>query len=302
MDQNFDIIVLGGGPAGMTAALYAAKANLKCLIVETSICGGLVNSTYVVENFPTYESIHGMELMERFQKQLVGAGVIIEDVAEIEKIHLIGNIKKVYTDTGIYTSRAVIIASGRQPIPIDLDQEVDQIHYCSICDGTAYKNKDVLVVGGGNSGFDEALYLITLGVKSLTLIEQADRFFAAKSVQKKLLAHKRVKAMHSISLIRCNLENGQLTNVEVDTQHGNKTLFVDGIFVFMGQKPSTDMFKSILPLDEQGYIVTDENMMTSIAGVFAAGDVRQKQIRQITTAMSDGTIASLCAERYLRIR
>ena len=119
---------------------------------------------------------------------------------------------------------------------------------------------------------------------------------------KKLLAHKRVKAMHSISLIRCNLENGQLTNVEVDTQHGNKTLFVDGIFVFMGQKPSTDMFKSILPLDEQGYIVTDENMMTSIAGVIAAGDVRQKQIRQITTAMSDGTIASLCAERYLRIR
>lgn len=300
MSQEYDIIILGGGPGGMTSALYAAKANLKCLIVETNICGGLVNSTYVIENFPTYPSINGMTLMEKFQEQLLALGVTIEEVAEIEGLQLEDKKKVVVTDTDTYIGKAVIISTGRTPIPLELEQEVEQVHYCAICDGTAYKGKDVMVIGGGNSGFDEALYLLTLGVNKLTLIEQMDRFFAAESIQNELLAYNNVNAMHSTALKNCRCEDGRLKEAVLAAGQEEIRLPVDGIFVFMGQKPSTEMFKGLISLDEQGYIVTDENMATSIPGVFAAGDVRQKQFRQVTTAMSDGTIATLSAERYLR--
>ena len=298
--KEYDIIILGGGPGGMTSALYAAKANLSCLIVETNICGGLVNSTYVIENYPTYPSINGMTLMEKFQEQLLGLGVTIEEVAEIQNIQLERKKKIIVTDTDTYIGKAVIIATGRTPVPLELGQEVEQVHYCAICDGTAYKDKDVLVIGGGNSGFDEALYLLTLGVNKLLLIEQMDRFFAAERVQKELLVHQNVTAMHSTSLKKCTCENGRLKEVTLTTEQGETQLPIDGIFVFIGQKPSTDMFRAHLQLDEQGYIVTDETMATDVPGVFAAGDVRQKQIRQITTAMGDGTVAALNAERYLR--
>ena len=178
-ENHFDLIVLGGGIAGMTAAIYAARANVSTVIIETLVCGGLVNSTYLVENFPSYPTIHGMDLMEKVQDQVTNLGVEIDQMAEIVTVDITGDTKSVETEESIYTGKAIIVVTGREPTKLDIDTECEEIHYCSVCDGSHYKGKTVLVVGGGNSGFDEALYLLSLGVEQIVLIEVMDRFFAS---------------------------------------------------------------------------------------------------------------------------
>ncbi len=304
MGEQSDLLILGGGIAGMTAAIYAARANLGTTILETNICGGLVNSTYVVENFPSYPSIHGMELMNRVREQVEALGVRIEEACEVLGVDLAGPSKSVATDIGEYAARAVIVGTGRRPIPLIAEnvEDCEQVHYCAICDGALYQGKRVLVVGGGNSGFDEALYLMGLGVKELLLVEMMPRFFAAPQAQEKLLSLPGVSARHSTQVKSLSLVDGRLSEVVLKPTEGGllEAVPVDGIFVFMGQSPNTELFREVLPLDEQGFIVTNENMETGLPGIYAVGDVRQKQFRQITTAMSDGTIAALGAERYLR--
>lgn len=298
---DFDIVILGGGIAGMTAAIYTARANLSTVIIEKEVCGGLVNSTFVVENFPSWKSINGMELMEKVLDQVEGLGVVVEQVAEYVQMDLDSDLKSVETEDGLYRGKAVILATGRQPIPLEIETDIEQIHYCSICDGTAYQDKRVLVVGGGNSGFDEALYLLSLGVRELTLIEVADRFFASAAAQKKLAARSgvtllkstRIKAIHGESRIESVLLENLVTGL-------TKKREVDGIFVFTGQQPNTDILQGVIDLDSDGYIAATPDLSTSLTGVFAAGDVVQKPYRQITTAMSDGTIAALSAEKFLR--
>lgn len=300
--KEFDMVILGGGPAGMTAAIFAAKANMQTAIVESNICGGLVNSTHAVENFPSYESIHGMELMQKIAEQVNALGVTVEEVAEVNGLHLQQELKEIETEDCLYHSPVVILATGRKPVPLEIETGAwDQVHYCSVCDGSAYKDKRVLVVGGGNSGFDEAFYLLSIGVKEIRLIEKMDRFFAAEAAQKKLLSHYNVTATHSTEVVELvgddRLRGVRLKNI---ASEGMETLKVDGIFVFMGQIPNTTSFADLVTLDEQGYVLTDERMATNIDGVYAVGDVRQKQYRYITTAMADGTIAALSAERYIR--
>lgn len=296
-----DIIILGGGVAGMTAAIYTARANLKTVIIEKEICGGLVNSTYQVENFPSWKSINGMELMERVLEQVESLGVTVEQAAEVEKLELSGERKRIETDETIFTGDAVILATGRQPIPLDIESDFEQIHYCSICDGAAYRGKRVLVVGGGNSGFDESIHLLDLGVNELTLIEEADRFFASAAARAKLGSSERA-TMHTDTCIEAVNGEGRLQSVLLRSKKigSLEELPVDGIFVFIGQQPNTDIFKGIVKLDEEGYIPAGSDMSAGIPGVFAAGDVVRKAYRQITTAMSDGTIAALTAEKYIR--
>lgn len=300
--RTFDLLILGGGPAGMTAAIYSARANLKTAIVESNICGGLVNSTNVVENFPSYDSIHGMELMEKVLAQVESLGVEIDQVAEITDCKLEEELKTIETDEYIYKAPTVILCTGRKPIKLKVDnEECEQVHYCAICDGVAYKGKRVLVVGGGNSSFDEAAYLTTLGVGQIYIVEKMDRFFAAQSAQEQLLSHSNVEAttntevvelIGSNKLIGARLKN----NVSGETTH----LDIDGIFVYQGQTPNTELFAKTVNLDQNGYVITNEEMETNIKGVYAAGDVRNKTWRQITTAMADGTVAALNVERFLR--
>ena len=244
-ERTCDIIVLGGGPAGMTAAIYAKRANLDVVLLETNVTGGLVNSTYTVENFPSYPEIHGMELMEKMREHVDHMGVEVEEVFEVTGLELGEDEKAVHGDGIVYKAPAIILATGRKPIALDVPTECDQMHFCAICDGAPYKGKRVLVVGGGNSAFDEGLYLLNLGVAELT---------------------------------------------------------VDGIFVFLGQSPNNEWFKDAIALDDKGYILAGEDMSTNIPGVFGAGDINHKPYRQITTAVSDGTIAALAAERWLRSR
>ena len=303
-ERTCDIIVLGGGPAGMTAAIYAKRANLDVVLLETNVTGGLVNSTYTVENFPSYPEIHGMELMEKMREHVDHMGVEVEEVFEVTGLELGEDEKAVHGDGIVYKAPAIILATGRKPIALDVPTECDQMHFCAICDGAPYKGKRVLVVGGGNSAFDEGLYLLNLGVAELTVVEVMDRFFAAEATQEALLGDPRVKGFKTTRVVDVEVTDGKLSAAILENaQTGERTaLPVDGIFVFLGQSPNNEWFKDAIALDDKGYILAGEDMSTNIPGVFGAGDINRKPFRQITTAVSDGTVAALAAERWLRSR
>jgi thioredoxin reductase (NADPH) len=300
--HRFDLLIAGGGPAGMTAAIYAARAGLHTAVIERQICGGLVNSTYVVENFPSYTAINGMELMEKTHAQICRLGVHVDQAAEIESIRLDAPIKSLETADDTYQAPAVILATGREPIRLPEIEDCEQIHYCSICDGPSYRDKRIIVVGGGNAGFDEALYLLSLGVEHITLIELMDHCAAEAILQQKAVDSGRIDIRLQTRLKAVELKDRRLANAaleQVQTQQ-MAVLAVDGIFVFIGQRPNTGFLQGVIALTPQGYIRTDTDMNTNLDGVFAAGDVIEKRFRQITTAIGDGTVAALNAVRYLR--
>ncbi len=303
--HQYDLIILGGGPAGMTAAIYAARSGLRAVILESNITGGLVNSTYSVENFPSYPEIHGMELMERMRKHIDSLGVDVIEVCEVETAELAGDKKRIATDGGDYIAPAVILATGRKPVPLDVPTEAEQVHHCAICDGSAYVGKHVLVVGGGNSAFDESLYMLGIGVAHITLVEIMPRYFAAQSTQDKLFESGKAEGRTSTRVRDLLLgDEGALCGAVLENVDTGETeeIAVEGVFVFLGQKPNNALFRDAVELSEQGYIRTGRDMGTSLPGVFGAGDINDKQIRQITTAMADGTIAALSAEAYIRAR
>ena len=300
MNNEYDLIIVGGGIAGMTAAIYGARANLRTLLLEKMVCGGLVNTTHVVENFPSYPSINGMDLMEKVRSHVDALGVTVTEVVEIESLDLKSDMKSIGTDEGTFRAPAIILATGRTPKKLPIESEFEQIHYCAICDGSPYRGKDVIVVGGGNSGVDESLYLLSLGVRNILLIEEFDHLLASEMACRQLKAHANVQIMTSTRIRELRgttrLESVVLYDVVANTTCERK---VDGIFVYIGQDPQTEMFRGLIQLSDAGYIVCGENMETSLPGVFAAGDVINKKYRQITTAMNDGTIAALAAARFV---
>ncbi len=300
--EKFDLLIIGGGIAGMTAAIYAARANLSVCLLEKEVCGGLVNWTHTVENVPSYQSIHGIELMEKTRAHVEALNVTIVEVDEVERVELEGEWKKAITSMDDeYAGKALIIATGRKPIALPLESDYQNILYCAICDGTAFKDKEVIVVGGGNAGFDESIYLCDLGVKSVHIIEIFPECIAAKATQDAAIAKGNVRVSTSTKIAKIEeLEEGKArVFLENSLDNSVKEEIIDGIFVFIGQKPLTQIFEGLLPM-EKGYLLADERMHTQIGGVFVAGDVRVKDYRQITTAMSDGTIAALEAEKYIR--
>lgn len=301
MKKQYDLIIIGGGIAGMTAAIYGARSNLTTLVIEQEVCGGLANWTHTVENFPSHQEINGMELMDSIKDQMIACGVELIEVVDIENFELEGPIKKISTDEGEFSARAVILAMGRKPIMLPVESDWDEhIHYCSLCDGILYKGKDVVVVGGGNSAFDESLYLESIGVKSVTIVEAMEQCPAAETTQQKALSTGKFTIFTGTKLtgIEANGKSAtiELSNVASDEKQQLKT---DGMFVFIGQKPATDTISDLIKTDQYGYILASPEMNTEIAGVFAAGDIISKKYRQLTTAMSDGTIAALEAHRYL---
>ena len=299
--KDFDLLILGGGIAGMTAAIFAGRANLRTALIEEKACGGLANWTNTVENFPSHISINGMELMNRVLEQVENLGVMVDQAAEVERLDLTSSPKTVVTEGAIYTGKAIILATGRQPIRLKLDTNCERIHYCSVCDGAAYAGKKVLVVGGGNSGFDESLYLLSLGVSEIVMVEAMENCCASESTQAKLGGHCNVSIKTSTSVTEISEDaNGCRVALENLKCQEHDTVCVDGIFVFIGQCANTHMVRGIIDLDENGYILTGPNRETNVPGVYAAGDVVQKKYRYLTTAMSDGTIAALSAATYLR--
>ena len=286
----------------MTAAIYAAKANRSCVVLERGITGGLGNATFQIANFPSYIEVGGMELMQKVREQVNHLEVPVEEICTIERIDLHASPKIVETEDVRYEAKVVIAATGRKPIPLEAPTECEQVHYCPICDAPPYKGKKVLLVGGGNSAFDEGLYLKQVGIAEMIIVESMDRLFAAQSVQDKLLGYDDVSYRLNTEVKDLVVKGGALKAAILEDKITGEasSVEIDAVFVFLGQHPNSELFKGLLTLDKAGYIVADENMQTSIPGVFSAGDINAKTFRQLTTAAADGTIASLMADRYIR--
>lgn len=299
----YDMIIIGGGPAGYTAALYATRAGLNTLVIERMSAGGQLALTDIVDNYPGFEEgIDGFTLGMKMQASAERFGASTE-YAEVLSLDLNGKIKKVITDSGEAKAKTVVIATGANPKELGLPREQELlgkgIHYCAHCDGRFYKDKTVAVVGGGNSAAADALYLSRLA-KKVYLIHRRDTLRATKIYHEPLKTAPNIEFVWDSSITEILAEQrvrgAELQNLKT----GEKSeILCDGIFVSIGRKPATDFLKGILNLDENGYIVADETTKTNIEGVFAVGDVRTKALRQIVTAVSDGATAVHFAEEYL---
>lgn len=293
----YDIIIIGAGPAGLTAALYARRANKKTLVIESSTYGGQILTTPTIDNFPTAENISGYDFATKLynQAKTVGAEFIFEKVTKI----IDGSTKKVLTTENTYETKSIIIASGSENRTLNLPSEADLIgkgiSYCATCDGAFFKDKIVAVVGGGNSAFKEALYLSSIA-KKVYLIHRRAEFTAESIMLENLKTKNNIEFITNATITKLNSHDGKLSSINLST---NQTLSLDGLFVAIGKVPATQIFANLINLDNQGYIIASENCHTNVDGIFAAGDIRTKSVRQLTTATADGAIAATEAVKYL---
>lgn len=301
--KRLDLIIIGGGPAGLTAAMYAARAKLDALLLENEIVGGQVRNSYTIENYPGFKSIDGSELADIFQEQAEKLGANIDEFDSIQNIDISNDKKIIETEKYIYEPKAVIIATGASPKKLPIPQEGEfagrGIHYCAICDGAIYQGKKIAVVGGGNSALEESIFL-TRFTEKVYLIRRYDYFKGEQALIDEVFNHPKIEVLLNEDLVEAKgkefLESVTIKNTK--TQEISN-LEVSAVFGCIGTEPRTKEIKEYLKLNDQGYIITDEDMQTNIEGVYAAGDVRQKRYRQITTAVADGTIALLNAEKYI---
>lgn len=299
-----DVLILGGGPAGLSAAIYAARAKLFTVVVDEGMTGGQVATTFHVANYPgTNGVIRGMDLTENMKKQALEFGAQIDDMKELVEIRLDGEEKYVGTEDADYYAKAVVIATGAQPrkLPAEGEREFRGrgVHYCATCDGALYQDADVMVIGGGNSAVEEAVFL-TRYARNVTILHQFDHFQASKGAQEEALKNPSIRVEWDTEVRKINGESfvKSVTVENVKTKE-TRDIETEGVFVYIGMQPKTDFFREKVAMDEYGYIVTDEDMKTNVRGVYAAGDVRVKKIRQIATAVGDGAIAGIMVERYI---
>ena len=303
MEQIRDMIILGGGPAGYTAALYAARAGFDTLVLEKMSAGGQMALTDVIDNYPGFEEgVDGFTLGMKMQAGAERFGARTE-YAEVTGAELSGTVKTVHTTAGDYFARTVVIATGADPRPLGLAGEEALVgrglHYCAHCDGRFYKGKTVLVVGGGNSAASDALYLANLANK-VYVVHRRDTLRATRLYHEPLMRAKNVEFLWDSEVIDV-LTDGRLTGARIRNRKSGETkdLAADGLFVSIGRNPSTEWIGKELPLAEGGYVPADETTRTVLPGVFAVGDVRTKALRQVVTAVADGAVAVHFAEEYL---
>ncbi|WP_311480029.1 thioredoxin-disulfide reductase [uncultured Anaerococcus sp.] len=302
----YDIIIIGGGPAGLSAGLYAGRSKLKTLIIEKDVAGGQISGTAFVENYPgSIENPTGMGLSERMEEQAKKyAEVVFENVKEV---NLDGEIKTVKTDSNEYQAKVIIISTGARHRNLDVPGEKEfanrGVSYCATCDGPFYQGLDIYVVGGGDSALEEANYLTRYG-KSVTIIHRRDEFRASGVVVDNVKNNPKIKFEYDsvVKEIRGDKEVDELVLENVKTKEEKIIKNEDGspigVFIFVGNIAQTEIFEGKIKM-ENGYIITDEDMKTDIEGVFAVGDTRKKTVRQAVTAASDGCIAAVVANRYL---
>ncbi len=303
MEQLYDMLIIGGGPAGYTAALYAARAGLETLVIERLSAGGQMTLTGDIENYPGFdEGIDGFTLGMKMQSAAEKFGAKTE-YTEVIKVDFFKKIKKVITTNGEFSAKTVVIATGANPRELGLQNEVDfigkGIHYCAHCDGRFYRDKIVMVVGGGNSAVQDALYLSKL-VKKVYLVHRRNEFRATKIYHEPLLKCENVEFVFD-SVVEEFLVDNRIIGAKVrniKTGH-SKEISCDGIFISIGRKPVTQFLENNVNIDDFGYIIADESTKTNIDGVYAIGDVRTKALRQIVTAVADGAVAAHHAEEYI---
>lgn len=293
----YDIIIVGCGPAGLTAAIYALRANKKILILEKDNIGGQITSSLKVENFPGFKQISGNDLMNNLYEQAIDLGceINIEEVIKIKD----GKIKTVITDENEYETKSLIIATGCKNRLLGIDREEEfignGISFCVACDGAFYKDKVVAVIGGGNSAVINALSLSEI-CKKVYLIQNLDFLTAEDMLKERIKEKNNIEIMYNSEVVKL-IGDDELKSIEVSGKE-DKSIAIDGMFISIGQIPQNDIFKGIIDLNEQNYIKSIE-CLTNKEGIFVAGDCREKKIRQLTTAAGDGTIAALEAINYL---
>jgi len=301
--SKYDVIIIGGGPAGLTAGLYTARGRLKSLLIEKMVIGGQIIMTELVENFPGFpDGISGFDLTELIHKQATKYG--LETImAEVTGVEIRGNEKLVRTTSGDFTTRALIIASGSERTKLEAPGETEftgkGVSYCATCDGAFFKDKTVAVVGGGNVAVSEALHL-TRFAERVYLIHRRDQLRATRILQERVLGDPKVKVLWDSVVDKISGSDfvREIAIRQVKTGEV-KLLPIDGVFVAIGFKPETEYLKDLLQLDETGHIITDGKMETNVPGVFAAGDIRYNSGRQAICAAGDGATAAIYVERYL---
>lgn len=299
----YDVIIIGAGCAGISAAIYAKRSNLNVMIIEKESPGGQINKTATIENYPGFNKIEGPELAFKLFEQLQQLKVNYKAL-EVKEIIDNGEYKTVVTNKTSYQTKTVIIATGRVPKKLGLENE-DKLYgrgisFCSICDGNLYKDKHIAVVGGGNSAVEESLYLSSIASK-LTLIHRNENFRADESLINELKKKDNVEILYNTEVEKFNENNNILDSIVLkNTQdRTNHILKVDGVFVFIGYEPASDFIKNLDILDENGYVIVNNKMETKIPGIYACGDIIKKDVYQIVTAESEGAIASTFAKKYI---
>jgi len=303
MDTIYDMLVIGGGPGGYTAALYAARAGLSVAVLEKLSAGGQMALTTQIDNYPGFEDgIDGYTLGEKMQLQAERFGAVTE-LAEVTAVALAGDIKTVETTEGTFYGKTVVFSTGANPKPLGLPGERELIgkgvNYCAACDGMFYKGKTVVIVGGGNTAAADALILSRIA-KRVILVHRRDTLRATKIYHEPLMHAPNVEFVWN-SVVTELLRDNKLIGIKIKDLHSSTESVIDcdGVFVSIGRSPASSLAKGQLALDDAGYIIADETTRANLPGVFAVGDVRTKELRQIVTAVADGAMAAHYAEEYL---
>ena len=303
MEKIYDTVILGGGPAGISAGVYCARGNISCAVIDTSLLGGQPTNYLEIENYLGFPSIEGWELSEKFEEHLDKFNVEKFTMEEIQSVDLVSNPKVIKTLKGEYKAHSVIIATGAKPSKLNVKGEQEftgrGVSYCAVCDGAFYKDKTVVVVGGGNAAVEEGIYLTKFALK-VYIVHRRDTLRADKIVQERAFKNNKIEFIWDSvvqeiqgdgkvqTAIVKNLKTGEISHIQTD-----------GVFPYIGFTPNCAGFNGQLQQDEKGFIPVDENLQTSIPGVFAAGDVRVTPLRQVITAVADGAIAGVSAVKYL---
>ena len=305
MDELYDVLILGGGPGGYTAALYAARSGLRTLVLERLAAGGQMALTQQVDNYPGFdEGVDGFTLGMKMQQgaQRFGAETVY---AEVQSVELNGQIKKLHTDRGTFNGKTVIIATGANPrrlgLPMEQELTGKGVHYCAACDGMFYRGKTVVLVGGGNSAAADAAVLARVA-KKVIMVHRRDTLRASKIYHEPLQQTENIE-FHWNCEVSALRHGDRLDGVVLHNRitGEEETVSCDGLFVSIGREPATALFQGILELDNAGYIIAGESTATNLPGVYAVGDVRTKAVRQIVTAAADGAVAAHEIEEYLAV-
>jgi thioredoxin reductase (NADPH) len=299
--EEYDVVIVGGGPAGLTAGLYTSRAKLKSLLIEKKWPGGQILNTELIEDYPGFASIKGPELAQRMEEQVRNLGLQIE-LDAVTKVRSEGNRKVVETESGQeYVAKAVIVTTGGEPRKLDIpgreELEGRGVSYCAICDAAFFKDQVVAVVGGGDAAVEEAIFLTRFASK-VYLLHRRDAFRAQAALVDKALANEKIEILLS-TVVREIHGTNQVEYLTIEREGEIRRLDATGLFFFIGFTPNSDMFDEPIERDAQGHIITDYRMESSIPGIFIAGDVRAQLTRQITTAVGDGTTAAVAAQHYI---
>ena len=301
---NYDVIVIGAGPGGMTAAMYASRANLSVLMLDRGIYGGNLNNTAEIENYTGFKSIMGPDLAKEMYE---GATQFVADYAygAVEKVEVVGEVKQITTDMGdVFTAKAVVIATGSSQRKLGVPGEAEfsgrGVSYCAVCDGAFFKNKHLIVVGGGDSAVEEGAFLTQLADK-VTVLVRRDQLRAQPIVQDKAMQNPKMEFIFNTSVTEIVGDDMKVTGVKTVNNVTGETgeLAADGVFIYVGSDPMTAPFKDLGILNAKGWVETDATMATKIPGIFAVGDVRDTLLRQVATAVGDGAIAGQQVFKYL---